>query len=143
MLDLHELNLEVADFAHAIGLLVRRVRASSRVSDISLTQSSLMARLDRSGPATISDLARSEGMKPQSMGAVVASLEEMGLVERKQHATDGRQIIIALTEYGASMRKSAVDAKRAWLAQAVSQLDDTDRKTLFKAGEIMSRLAKL
>ena len=71
-----------------------------------------------------------------------SALEQMGMVERKPHPTDGRQVHIALTAQGAAVRKSAKDAKRTWLAQAVAQLDEQDRVTLFKAAEIIRRLAE-
>jgi DNA-binding MarR family transcriptional regulator len=101
-----------------------------------------MSRLAKDGPATTAELARAEGMKPQSMGTTIASLEEMGMVERKPHPTDGRQVNIELTAKGAAVRKSAKDARRTWLAQAIAQLDEEDRETLFKAGEIIRRLAE-
>jgi len=66
----------------------------------------------------------------------------MGMVERKPHPTDGRQVNIELTAKGAAVRNSARDAKRTWLAHAVSQLNEEERETLFKAGEIIKRLAQ-
>lgn len=101
-----------------------------------------MARLAKDGPATIADLARAESVKPQSMGATIAALEEMGLVERRPHPTDGRQLNTALTAKGMAVQKSAKDAKRTWLAQAMAKLDEKERKTLFAAGRIMKRLAE-
>ena len=79
------------------------------------------------------------------MGATVATLEEMGLVlvQRKPHPTDGRQVKIELTAKGTAVRNSTKDAKRTWLAQAIAQLNDEERQTLFKAGEIIKRLADL
>jgi DNA-binding MarR family transcriptional regulator len=138
------MNPEIAaiDFIHAIGLLVRRVRAAAASHGISMTEALVMARLAKEGPATTADLARAESMKPQSMGATVAALEEMGFVERKPHPTDGRQVNIALTAKGAAVRKKAKDAKRMWLAQAIAGLDEAERATLFKAGEIIKRLAE-
>ena len=76
------------------------------------------------------------------MGTTIAALEEMGIVERKPHPTDGRQVNIALTAKGAAMRKCAKDTKLAWLAEAIAQLDEQERETLFKAGEIIMRLAE-
>jgi DNA-binding MarR family transcriptional regulator len=131
----------VIDLTQAIGLLVRRVRAAARSHDLSLTESVVMARLAREGPATTADLARAEGMRPQSMGATISVLEDMGMVERKPHPTDGRQMNVQLTAKGTAVRKSAKDAKRTWLAQAIAELDEQDRETLFKAGEIIKRLA--
>jgi DNA-binding MarR family transcriptional regulator len=133
---------EVAELIQAIGLLVRRVRAAGAAHELSLTESMVMGRLDRDGPATIADLARAESMKPQSMGTTVAALEEMGLVERSPHPTDGRQMNIALTRKGAAVRKSTRDAKRTWLAQAIAQLDDDEQETLFRAGKIIRRLVQ-
>src|SRR5580658_6402439 len=130
----------VIDFTRAVGQLVRRVRAAAASHELSLTEAAVMARLDKQGPATTADLARAEGMRPQSMGATVAALEQMGMVERKPHPTDGRQVNIQLTAKGAAVRKSAGDAKRTWLAQAIAQLDEQERETLFEAGEIIKRL---
>jgi DNA-binding MarR family transcriptional regulator len=132
----------VSDFTHAIGLLFRRMRAATAAHELSWTEASVMARLAKGGPATTADLARAESVKPQSMGATIASLEEMGMVERKPHPSDGRQVNIALTAKGAAVRKSARDAKRSWVEQAIAQLDEQERETLFKAGEIMKRLAE-
>src|SRR6202050_5526881 len=132
----------VTDFTQAVGLLVRRLRAAAASHALSLTESAVMSRLAKEGPATTADLARAEGMKPQSMGPTIAALEEMGLVERKPHPTDGRQVNIELTAKGAAVRKSAKDAKHLWLAQAIAQLDEQDRETLFKAGEIIKRLVQ-
>jgi DNA-binding MarR family transcriptional regulator len=136
------LEIAVTDFTQAVGLLVRRVRAATASHELSLTEAAVMKRLATDGPATIADLARAESMKPQSMGTTIAALEEMGLVERTPHPTDGRQMNILLTAKGAAVRKSAGDAKRTWLAQAIGQLDEQERETLFAAGEIIKRLAE-
>jgi len=131
----------VNDFAQAVGLLVRRMRAAGSLHDLSWTESAVMARLSKDGPATTAELARAEGVKPQSMGTVISNLEEQGFVERKPHPTDGRQLTIQLTAKGEAVRRSAKDARRTWLAQAMAQLDDEERKLLFAAGEIIKRLA--
>jgi DNA-binding MarR family transcriptional regulator len=136
------LDTAVIDLMQSIGVLLRRVRAASGSHELSLTEASVMGRLAKDGPATTADLARAEGMKPQSMGTTIAALEEMGMVERKPHPTDGRQVNIGLTAKGAAVRKSAKDAKQTWLMQAISQLDESERETLFKAGEIIKRLAE-
>jgi DNA-binding MarR family transcriptional regulator len=133
---------ELIGLTQSIGMIVRRIRAAAASHELSLTEISVMARLDRDGPATIADLARAERIKPQSMGAAVAALEELGMIERKPHPTDGRQFHIALTAKGLAVRNSSKDAKRTWLAQAISQLSDDEREILFKAGAILKRLAE-
>lgn len=133
---------EVLDFTQALGLLVRRVRAAAASHELSMTESAVMGRLDKNGPATTAELARAEGVKPQSMGATITALEERGLVERTPHPTDGRQVNIELTAKGFAVRKSVRDTKRTWLAQAVAKLDKQEQETLFAAGEIIKRLAE-
>jgi DNA-binding MarR family transcriptional regulator len=136
------LETSVIDLTQAIGLLVRRIRTAAASHELSLTEASVMARLDRDGPATTAELARAERMKPQSMGTTIAALEELGMVERKPHPTDGRQVNIALTAKGLAIRNTSKDAKRTWLAQAITQLNEDERETLFKAGDILKRLAE-
>jgi DNA-binding MarR family transcriptional regulator len=134
--------IAVTDFGNSIGLLVRRARAAAASHELSWTESGVLKRLAKEGPATTADLARAQGMRPQSMRTIIAALEEMGMVMRKSHATDGRQVNIELTAKGAAEEKSVGDAKRTWLAQAIAQLDGQERETLFAAGRIMKRLAE-
>jgi len=135
------IDASVTDLAHAVGLLVRRVRATATAEGLSMTESIVISRLAAEGPVTTAELARLEGMRPQSMRTTVSALEKMGIVERKAHPTDGRQVFIALTRHGAELRKTAKDTKQTWLAQAVAQLPAAERDTLFAAGDIMLRLA--
>jgi len=133
---------DVTDLGHAVGLLLRRLRAAAGSQELSLSEDAVLKRLFRDGPATTADLARAEGMRPQSMGTIIAALEQMGMVERKPHPTDGRQVNIELTARGAAVRKSARDAKRTWLARAIARLDERDQETLFAAGRIITRLVE-
>lgn len=133
-------DLDVNEFAQTIGRLVRHMRAAAAQHELSLTEIAVLGRLGRHGPATTAELARAEGMRPQSMSAAVAALEERGLVERKPHPTDGRQVNIALTEKGTAVRNSAKDLKRAWLAQATAGLDEEERQALARAGDILKGL---
>jgi DNA-binding MarR family transcriptional regulator len=133
----------VDELIQSIGILVRRVRAAAASQELSLTESAVLARLSKEGAATTADLARAEAVRPQSMGTTIAALEEMGLVVRKPHPTDGRQVHIELTAKGVAMRATVKDAKRTWLTQAVAQLDKEDQEILFAAGEIIQRMAGL
>lgn len=135
----------VEDLALAIGLLVRKIRANApaELQEFSWTQKAVLSRLDKEGPMTSAELARAEGVKPQSMGTALTSLEEMGLVERKAHPTDGRQMNIKLTAKGSALRKNTRDAKHTWLLNAISKLDKKDQSVLFKAAEIIRQMAEL
>jgi DNA-binding MarR family transcriptional regulator len=131
----------VLDLMQAIGLLVRRTRNESYAGELSMTEAVVMSRLANDGPATTAALARAERMKPQSMGTTITSLEGMGIVRRTPHATDGRQMLIELTEKGILLRNKPREAKQMWLSQAIAELDGEERDTLFKAAGIIKRLA--
>jgi DNA-binding MarR family transcriptional regulator len=133
-----------ADLALALGTLIRRLRsaAPTETTDLSWTQRSVLTRLEKEGPATSAELARAENVKPQSMGTVVAALEELGMIERKAHPTDGRQIVIGLTPEGREKRRLAKDAKMSWLSTAIARLPEAEQQTLLAAGEIFKRLAE-
>jgi DNA-binding MarR family transcriptional regulator len=133
------------ELALALGVLVRRIRTATPLEshELSWTQKAVMMRLDTEGPATTAELARAEGVKPQSMGATVASLEQMGIVERKAHPTDGRQMHIALTAKGANLRRDVGLAKRTWLAEAIEKLDSTEQKNLPAMIALMKRLGEM
>jgi DNA-binding MarR family transcriptional regulator len=132
------------DLALALRLLVRRIRsaAPSAAHELSWTQMAVIKRLETDGPKTTAELARAEAMKPQSMGATIAALEALGLVARTPHPTDGRQMRIALTAKGTAMRKSALDARRTWLAEAIARLDASDQKILPALTAVITRLAE-
>ena len=132
------------DLALALRLLVRRIRAAapSAAHALSWSQMAVLKRLETDGPATTADLARAEAMKPQSMGTTIAALEALGLIERTPHPTDGRQMRIALTSKGTAIRKRALDAKRTWLAEAITRLDAADQKSLPGVTALLTRLAE-
>ena len=76
----------------SLGLLVRRLRQVHVHGDITLSQASVLVRLERDGPATPGTLATVEQITPQSMGAILAALQENGLVSRSGDPSDGRRV---------------------------------------------------
>jgi DNA-binding MarR family transcriptional regulator len=137
-----ELTSAVNDFASGVGALVRRLRRETDSHELSLTQRAVIARLTREGSMTISELARLEGMKPQSMGATVSNLEEISMIARVPHPTDGRQMNIVLTAQGSELQSEMHQAKRTWLTEAISNLTAGEQQTLFEAGAIIQRLGE-
>ncbi|TAL27580.1 MAG: MarR family transcriptional regulator [Alphaproteobacteria bacterium] len=135
-------DITIIELSQSIGRLYRRMRSAAASQELSLTEGAVLVRLDKHGPATTADLARAEAVKPQSMGATIAALEERGLVARKAHATDGRQFNIALTPKGKDVRESVRHARRTWLAESIAKLDEEEQQLLFKASKILLRLAE-
>jgi DNA-binding MarR family transcriptional regulator len=131
----------VEELLQATGQLLRRLRAESSGDNLTWSQTVVLSQLGKHGPMTTADLARSEAVKPQSMSATLAALEEQGLVERQMHPSDGRQILFGLTKSGVAVRSARSRLKRRWLSSAVAQLTPSELRALLAAVETMKRLA--
>ena len=132
----------VTELTAAVGQLLRRLRSQANPNELNLSQLSALARLDQQGATTTAELARTEAMKPQSMGTILASLEKEGLVQRQPHPTDGRQILFALTPAGAEVRRQRGAAKREWLLAAMAKLEPAELETLLEAIPLIKRLSE-
>jgi DNA-binding MarR family transcriptional regulator len=75
------------------------------------------------------------------MGATLSVLEEEGLVERRPHPTDGRQVLFALTAAGVEARRRVRAAKRTWMASAIATLTADEQRDLLTAAAVIRRLA--
>jgi DNA-binding MarR family transcriptional regulator len=137
----HAHEAAVEELLQATGQLRRRLRAESNPDGLTWSQTAVLARLDTGGPMTTADLARAEGVKPQSMGGTLAGLEEEGLVERRAHPTDGRQILFSVTDKGLAMRRRNRLLKREWLGAAMARLDPAEQEALGAAIAVIKRLA--
>ncbi|GLQ98761.1 MarR family winged helix-turn-helix transcriptional regulator [Dyella mobilis] len=137
-----QLEAAVTDLTAAVGQLLRRVRSKADPSELNLSQLSVLSRLDLEGAMTTADLARAESMKPQSMGTVLAGLEQEGLVHRQPHPTDGRQILFALTSAGTEVRRKRGIAKREWLLSAMATLEPAELQTVMAAIPLIKRLSE-
>lgn len=124
-----------------LGQLIRRLRAEHRFS---LSQGSVLGRLDREGPQSTSTLASAERVRPQSMGQTVAELEAQGLVARRPDPSDGRRSLLELTEAGRTELHEDRDRREGWLAEAIeSSFSDEEREALDEAVRLLGRLAEL
>jgi DNA-binding MarR family transcriptional regulator len=117
---------------------LRRERSSAEITD---GQYSVLAVLDRGGPATLRALADGEQVQPPSMTRTVNALAEAGLVVRTPHPQDGRQVLVALTEAGSRHVRETRRRRDAWLAARLAELDAGDREVLARAAVLLQRLA--
>lgn len=131
------------ELATLVALLGRRMRAASAEAELTPSQQSVMGRLGHEGPATTAALARRELVRPQSMRATLAALEERGLVVRAPHPTDGRQVVFSLSASGAALLGSGRAARRGWLAEAIeARLTPDEHRALAGVLPLLRRLAQ-
>src|ERR1700691_1464103 len=132
-----------AELRVVAGQLRRRLREQSSLGDLTESQLAVLRRLDSDGPATVSALARAEGMRPQSMGANIAALEAAGLVSGTPDPNDGRQTILSLTAACKEKVKVGRMACDGWLIEALQRtLSSTEQHELARAIELLKRLVE-
>ncbi|MTE11341.1 MarR family winged helix-turn-helix transcriptional regulator [Nocardia aurantiaca] len=124
----------------AVVRLTRHLRGRRADAQISLTQLSALATLNREGAMTPGALAAKERVQPPSMTRVIASLSEMDLVERNPHPTDGRQIIVSLSNAGRALIADENQAREAWMTDQLSRLSPDQVAVLAQAVGIMKQI---
>jgi DNA-binding MarR family transcriptional regulator len=125
-----------------INQLRHRLREQSHLGDYTWSQTSVVIRLERDGPATVSALARAEGVRQQSMGATISTLEAAGLVKGSPDPVDGRQTILSLTDACLEMIQANRAAKEDWLFRVIqTKLSRAEQEQLATALELLKRIA--
>ena len=130
-----------SDLRAVLGTVIRRLREHSNPGDLSWSQKSVLSRLEGEGPTTVSALARAEGVRPQSMGATVATLEAAGFVSGAPHPKDRRQTVLSLTPACVEMIRAGRAAREDWLFRAIrANLTAKEQDELAAAVALFKRL---
>ena len=129
------------DLRALLGKLKRRLRDQAQVGDLTPSQVSVLLRLEKAGPATTSNLARAEGMRPQSMAPVIAALESAGMIAGTPDPADGRQTLLALTSACRKWLEKGRAARQDWLTRTLqAKLSPNELDEVAKAVELLERL---
>ena len=126
-----------------VGQLRRRLLEQSDNHELTPSQTALLSRLGKHGPATASTLAAAERVRPQSVAATLGVLEERGYVVRTPDPDDGRRQLVTLTPAGDEVFEGRRQAGHEWLVHALSdRLDTEELRTLTHAIALMERLTQ-
>jgi DNA-binding MarR family transcriptional regulator len=125
----------------AVMRLARRLRQQS-VGDITQSQFSALATIERNGPLSLGDLAEIERVAPPSMTRIATHLEERGLVARTTDASDRRVARVEITASGRALLKATRTRRDAYLAARLRALSPDERDILARALPLLERLAR-
>lgn len=136
-----------AGLAAELRLAVMRLRrrlASERHPDnpLSLGQMAVLGLLHRYGAQSVGELARAERVRPPSMTRTINCLADGGFVTRRSHETDGRQVVVELSDAGRGTLLTDRRRRDAWLARHLTSLTPEERRALREAAPILARLAQ-
>ena len=122
--------------------LSRRMRQQrSGESGLTATQLAAMATLRRHGPLTAGELAAQEKVSPPSMTRILGHLSDLGMVDRRSHPTDGRQVLVELSATGRNLLDADRRRRDEWLAARLRELTPEERHQLLGVVGILDRLA--
>lgn len=126
-----------------VGRIRRRLKEVDNADGVTLSQMSVLSHLDREGPASPGALAARERVRPQSMGATIAALEERGLVERRPDPDDGRRVVVSLSEAGEAAIRGTRQARQEWLTGVIrDRYSGAELDTLLSAFALLDRLTQ-
>lgn len=132
-----------AELRTIIGKLKRRLREHGSGGDLTPSQVSVILRLESEGSATVSSLARAEGMRPQSMAAVIGPLEAAGLLSSAPDPSDGRQTLLSLSKMCQKQIQDGRAARQDWLTRTIqSKLSAQEQEKLAAAVELLARIVE-
>ncbi|MEZ0446848.1 MarR family winged helix-turn-helix transcriptional regulator [Cellulomonas sp. ICMP 17802] len=129
------------DLRIAVGRASRRIRAERGEAGLTDPQFTVLAWLTKEGPLTPGQLAERERIQPPSMTRTVNGLLELGLVAKTEHPTDGRQVVVSLTDAGVAEVRETRRRRDAWLAGRLATLTSDERTLLADAAELLRRIA--
>ena len=131
------------DLRVLLGRLRRRLKEVDNTDGITASQLSVMSRLEREGPAAPGVLATAERVRPQSMGATLAALEERGLIGRRHDPADGRRQVVSLSDAGVEAIRGTRRVREEWLARALQdRYTEAERGTITEALALLERLTQ-
>jgi DNA-binding MarR family transcriptional regulator len=135
-----------AGLASELRLSVMRLRrrlAGERHPDnpLSMGAMAVLGCLFRTGDLTVGELAGHERVQPPSMTRAVNALEVGGYVVRRAHETDGRLVVVSLTDLGRTTLLADRARRDAWLARRLKDLTADERDVLRQAAPLLERIA--
>jgi DNA-binding MarR family transcriptional regulator len=132
----------LAENLRVVGVkLRRRLREQSNVGDFTPSQMQVLALLEREGPATVTALARVQGVRPQSMGETLSTLKAAGFVNGAPDPNDGRQTVLSLTPAFRKKIKASRAAREDWLFRTIqTHFSAAEQQQLAIGVDLLKRL---
>ncbi|MEU8267535.1 MarR family transcriptional regulator [Sphaerisporangium sp. NPDC049002] len=137
-------DLDVDAFATALENFNRFYIRLPTLEKLSFTTLSVLDTLAAGGsPMRQSDLTRTEQVSQPGITQLITRLERDGLVERRPDPSDGRAVLVHITEAGRQVGRSRHDDRTRHLVPLIARLTTEERQAIARALPALTRLAEL
>lgn len=139
--DSHPLSDDATGLRIGVFRFARRMRTERAVDSMSDGQFAVLAGLFLHGPRTLGELAERERVSAPSMNRTANCLQDLGYIQRSADDSDGRKVVITITEAGRAVVEETTKRRDAWVERALAEVSDEERAVLAQAAVILQRMA--
>ena len=131
----------------AVGRLSRQLRrlyAEGRAEqEPSFLELAVLQRLERSGPASVSQLASGERVTTQAISLIIAGLRRLDLVRTRTDPGDRRRTLVEVTETGSQVLVSREARIQGRLSEVIAaECSVAEVQLLQQSAALLDRLAQ-
>lgn len=130
-----------ADLRLTIGRVARRLRQLAP-GDLTPSQRSALATLERHGPLRLGDLARIEVVTPPSITGIAKRLEDKGMIIRTPDPDDGRSTVIAISDKGRATLQAVRRQRMLFLIERLGELSEPERSAVRDVLDILNSVVR-
>jgi DNA-binding MarR family transcriptional regulator len=123
--------------------LYRLLRRILPPDNLSLTAASTLKRLESGDTLRLTDLSVLEGITQPAMTQLVSRLEKENLAQRVKDSSDGRVVLIRITEAGREALRARREIRARRLGELLAALPDADREAIVAALPALDRLLEI
>lgn len=100
-----------------------------------------LATIHAHGPITVTALAEKERVRPATISRMIASLEEDGLIRRRDDRFDKRSVLVSTTSKGRQMYQRASQEYLKHISDALNGLEPDQAELLLNLASLLEDLS--
>jgi DNA-binding MarR family transcriptional regulator len=93
------------------------------------------------GPISVTRVAALERLKPATVSRMIASLEDAGLIRRREAAEDRRSVLLSTTAKGRRTYERGSGRYLSHLSEAIAALEPDQVKLIGEVATLLDRLS--
>jgi DNA-binding MarR family transcriptional regulator len=121
---------------------MREMHRLLRGRGVSLSQFSVLMRLQHGGGCGVSDIGMYLGVSNPAASQLIDRLVEMNLLERSEDPADRRQRRLALTTQGQALLQEVIETRLRWLQNLAAALPPAEQPQVARTLALLTEAAR-